>query len=1123
MAVRSKSRIAGNILDQLKDSAANGKLVVVIGTGSSVALTEGKYPGLTWRGLIESGFAYCVTKDKIPASKIGDWEKQINSSDLDEFLGAAEFIGRKLEAPDGDLYGRWLEGVFKPIKPKKNKMADAIRALAGANIPLCTLNYDTLVEDVTGLNSYTIKDVPKVGAWMRREGQGILHLHGSWEDPASCVIGIRDYAATVGSEVRDLVQRALGSFNHLLFVGCGNTFADPNFSALIKWQRRSIKTGALQHYALVRESEVAACHKDSAWQGFVEPISYGETYEELPQFLLKHFRFASPRRAKTATRQANTAAVAAHTKTLDNYRAFLQRDCGEMTIEGVRADIDTAQRRFDLERLFVPLNALPIPPEISRKDPEREQKLAEWLEENSEAIPFGAVFEKHQRLALLALPGGGKTLLLKRLAVAYADQGRRLNSDDALPDVNLTPVLVRCREWREHIRRPIPVILQNLATITGQASLANLDEALMPLLKTGRVLLLIDGLDEIHNDADRATFVDHLEQFLNEYKLVRLVVTSREAGFSLVAPSIARFCVRWRIAPLDENAIKSLCDHWQRLMIGDSPEALAESAEISSLLLDNYALRSLAENPLLLTMLLVVKHGAGRLPPDRVSLYSRAVEVLLDTWNIKGHEPLSVKVAVPQLACIAFELMRQGKQTATEKELLSLLEDARDQVPQIRLYAKDDPEVFFRRVELRSSLLVEAGHQLEGVHTVPFYQFRHLTFQEHLASVAAAEGHYLGYSKGDTVLTPLAPYLTAEEWKEVIPMAAVLAKKHADPLLSALVQEGAGLRDQEIARKDFPERAAWLSGHRIPAVVSRLVQCLTEEAEAAPDTLTAALQVISFFAHGCQSGDNWQKLARGPYGEGLLHQAWLLYAPMHSPHEWWARNTLAFLAYYRHSHDYWIGHEGTAEIVRLLRSNIKEERVRALMTIAGLLWGRVDSPIQVPLVEIECRLFDDDPAVWNAAVWAWLRAYNQHDKVAPPSSKVLDRFLFLWMNYADSASDMVVYTLGDLLGLPRAAWSPVLTDANKQLIREEIKRKRTYREFDNAASVLTVAFHAGDVWTDKQLSGRLRALKKYSTIDEEKIQRVLEQIEQAGQSSARRKVGPKVAKKRQSRSQPRRV
>jgi hypothetical protein len=159
------------------------------------------------------------------------------------------------------------------------------------------------------------------------------------------------------------------------------------------------------------------------------------------------------------------------------------------------------------------------------------------------------------------------------------------------------------------------------------------------------------------------------------------------------------------------------------------------------------------------------------------------VEVLLDTWNIKGHDPLNVKEAVPQLAFVAFRLMVLGKQTATEKELLALLNEAREKVPQIRFYAKDSPHDFLKRVELRSSLLLEAGHQIEGRTTVPFYQFRHLTFQEYLAAVAAVEGHYVSYNSGDTALVPLKPFLLTEEWKEVIPMAVVLARKQGESIM----------------------------------------------------------------------------------------------------------------------------------------------------------------------------------------------------------------------------------------------------------------------------------------------------------------------------------------------------
>jgi hypothetical protein len=170
-------------------------------------------------------------------------------------------------------------------------MAKAIGALHAAGVPFCTLNYDQLLERVTELPSINFKETPKVTAWVRRESQsqGILHLHGSWDTPSTCILGIRDYETTLSDEVRDLIQRALASFSRLLFLGCGDTFADPNFSALIKWLREKLKTAAPQHYALVSADQVASRNADPAWHGFVEPISYGADRRDLPAFLLKHF------------------------------------------------------------------------------------------------------------------------------------------------------------------------------------------------------------------------------------------------------------------------------------------------------------------------------------------------------------------------------------------------------------------------------------------------------------------------------------------------------------------------------------------------------------------------------------------------------------------------------------------------------------------------------------------------------------------------------------------------------------------------------------------------------------------------------------------------------------------
>jgi hypothetical protein len=532
-------------------------------------------------------------------------------------------------------------------------------------------------------------------------------------------------------------------------------------------------------------------------------------------------------------------------------------------------------------------------------------------------------------------------------------------------------------------------------------------------------------------------------------------------------------------------------------MSADSVAAQAEGREVAQHILRNEALHRLAENPLLLTMLLVVKHGAGRLPPDRVSLYSRAVEVLLDTWNIKGHDPLNPKEAVPQLACVAYELLRAGKQTATEKEVLELLEVAREKVPQIQRYAKGTPHDFLKRVELRSSLLVEAGRQRDGLGTVPFYQFRHLTFQEHLAAVAAVEGHYFDYSSGDSVVTPLEPHLTSEEWKEVIPMAAVMARKQAEPLIAALVKRAENIYGKVQRGEDFEEKSEWLRfPTRLPNSIARLMQCFLEEAEAAPDTLARALQLIAFFGRGCKGFDekgsgDWASLVRGPYGGELVRQVCVLYdeTPWHE--DAWIMNTCASLLAYQHSQSFRPGREGRGLVKRLIDSGDVAQTARGLLTQVGVLWNAPYAPNEgrpseatltlTTWTEIERLVLHHDARVWSAAIWlwAWVRHRDRGPRLAP--AEILDRLMALWLN-GGSERERVVFALATSLGMPRAAWSPTLDVLQRQIVRIEIEAEGpSERDADRGRgrdygrmAALSIAFYARNVLSDTELGVKLR-------------------------------------------------
>jgi predicted NACHT family NTPase len=168
-------------------------------------------------------------------------------------------------------------------------------------------------------------------------------------------------------------------------------------------------------------------------------------------------------------------------------------------------------------------------------------------------------------------------------------------------------------------------------------------------LRDGEVLLLVDGLDEISDPGDCTAFVRNLRTFLAIYPNVSLVVTSREAGFRHVAGLLAAVCRHTRLADFDADDIRRLSVAWHREVVGDRPDVVAEAEALAATIVANDRIRQLAVNPLLLTTLLLVKRWVGQLPTRRSVLYGKAVEVLLMTWNVEGHDPIEQDEALPQL------------------------------------------------------------------------------------------------------------------------------------------------------------------------------------------------------------------------------------------------------------------------------------------------------------------------------------------------------------------------------------------------------------------------------------------------------------------------------------------
>lgn len=270
------------MIDDLKRAIAKQEAVVFIGSGVSWATSGSAVAG--WKGFLETGIDHCVRAmgSVLPAGWADRQRSSLQNGDLDELLGVAEVVSRKLGAPKGGEFRRWLRESVGALTTSGPGLPQTLGALG---VPLITTNYDSLLEDVIARRAITWRQDNLVTRFVQeRQLADILHLHGHWEDSESIVLGVRSYETIVGHEFTQSVLRALALSRTLVFVGYGAGLGDPNFEPLRRWAASVLGGTEHRHYRLCLTAEIAGIAGEHSGERIV-PLAYGEDYAQLEPFL----------------------------------------------------------------------------------------------------------------------------------------------------------------------------------------------------------------------------------------------------------------------------------------------------------------------------------------------------------------------------------------------------------------------------------------------------------------------------------------------------------------------------------------------------------------------------------------------------------------------------------------------------------------------------------------------------------------------------------------------------------------------------------------------------------------------------------------------------------------------
>ena len=440
---------------------------------------------------------------------------------------------------------------------------------------------------------------------------------------------------------------------------------------------------------------------------------------------------------------------------------------------------DRLPLRLELLEMYVPLKALIQLPEGETWA--RELRLAgrPLSEEETAAVgervsekPVLELLQAHPGLIILGDPGAGKTTFMKYLTLQLAlGQGAALGLGPRLP------VLLPLSDYANALSGGNIPLDEYVVTYYRQAvgDEFPVERLLAAALTEGRALILLDGLDEVRQEHLRRTVVDRVEDFfaLQKRRGNKVVLTSRLVGYKEMRPAVdgLQECT---LMDFGDEEIAQFAYQWTgavaRAAHGRTEQAVFDAAQEETDLLaaihKNPGVYRLATNPLMLTILAVMKRQDVVLPERRVELYEQYVKTMLKHWNLArglGQRPardLDVVETVRVLAPLALWMHETSPGKGLVKEGAML----RQLTAIYRARGAAEPDQAARRLltdtRRETAMLVERGSGQYG--------FIHLTFQEYLAAIGIVQKGQLGIGP---VVTALAARIDDPDWHEVIQLA----------------------------------------------------------------------------------------------------------------------------------------------------------------------------------------------------------------------------------------------------------------------------------------------------------------------------------------------------------------
>lgn len=375
-----------------------------------------------------------------------------------------------------------------------------------------------------------------------------------------------------------------------------------------------------------------------------------------------------------------------------------------------------------------------------------------------------------RHLVVLGDPGSGKSTLINWFSwMLAAGLSGRMPSDLQ----NLLPLPLVVRELKLDNVQTFEDLIRAFLDRPIAKDISGLFEVVFEYFRAGRVLLLVDGLDEVSLE-QRTKLQDIFAEFFSDYSGNYSLFTSRKVGYDLapiktektvsnpaqaviLSQILKRRGLSYQkssmnsdtselllcyIAPFNNEQISRFSLNWyqENTSLNELGTSLWRDDFVRSITSNSSTLQ-LARTPHLLTMMALIFKVKLQLPNGRALLYDLIAQAYLESIDTarKIKDPFLWQDKKRWLARIAFEMQlkrcdgelekrKNGELLATKDDVLCWIIKAMEDAGQDdKEYNKEYASLYLDWIARRSGLLIPRGDNL--------FAFLHLSFQEYFAAV----------------------------------------------------------------------------------------------------------------------------------------------------------------------------------------------------------------------------------------------------------------------------------------------------------------------------------------------------------------------------------------------------